>query len=79
MRSNGTVQQYVTGEITSTGLGLFPTPAVQSIEEPEGALNTTEPSLSEQLERAEQIDSGELKPTATVQQRRFSVDWDPTR
>ena len=39
----------------------------------------TGPSMSEQHEALEKHDKVDDQPTPTVKQRRFSVDWDPTR
>ena len=52
-------------------------PSVGRRDEPGGATSTTEPQLSDKTELAEDIQSGEVKPIPTIQQRRFSVDWDP--
>ena len=61
-----TVQQYVKGE-ESSARG----------QESEISAHTTEPSLAEETELAEALHKGEVKPTPTVEQRRYSVDWDP--
>ena len=67
-----TVQQYVVGESTNADYGTIST-------EPEAPINTTEPSLTDKTDPAESSSKGEMKPTPTVQQRKFSVDWDPRK
>ena len=70
-----TVQQYVKGEASTNEYefsSISPT-----VEEPEALVNTTELPLTEKTELAEEIQRGEVTPTPTLQQRRFSVDWDP--
>ena len=55
-----------------------PRPTVSS-DQTRAVEETTEPSMSEQHEALEQLDNVHDQPTPTVKQRRFSVDWDPTR
>ncbi|KAI4285195.1 MAG: hypothetical protein L6R38_000873 [Xanthoria sp. 2 TBL-2021] len=70
-----TVQQFVTGETSTSSFGSpsVPPPAM------EAPVITTEVPLTETTERAEALDQGKITPTPTVQQRHFSIDWDPTR
>ncbi|KAI4229904.1 MAG: hypothetical protein LQ349_006332 [Xanthoria aureola] len=70
-----TVQQYVLGEISTSHIGS-PSVAPPAVEAP---VITTEVPLTEPTERAEALDQGKITPTPTVQQRRFSIEWDPTR
>ncbi len=70
-----TVQQHVKGEASTADYGF--SSRVPTIEEPEALVNTTELSLTEKTEAAEDIQQGEVTPISTAQQRRFSVDWDP--
>lgn len=63
------------GEASTTDYGY--SSLVLTIKEPEALVNTTELPLTEKTELAEEIQQGELTPIPTVQQRRFSVDWDP--
>ncbi|KAI4204206.1 MAG: hypothetical protein LQ348_001295 [Seirophora lacunosa] len=76
-----TVQQYVQGETTTTDFGYssIPEPLIGKGREPEASVITTERPLTEKTEPAEELDQGEVKPMPTVQQRRYSVDWDPIR
>ena len=71
------VQQYAKGETSSTDYG-FSSLRPQE-DEPEALVHTTEPSLTDKTDLAEDIQQGEVKPTPTAQQRRYSVDWDPTQ
>lgn len=66
-------------ESTSDFLGFasIPVAPAEQEQEPELPFNTTETPLTEKTEPAERIEQGEVKPVPTVQQRRFSVDWDP--
>ncbi|KAL8670420.1 MAG: hypothetical protein Q9168_005049 [Polycauliona sp. 1 TL-2023] len=68
-----TVQQYVKGEISTASLG------VSSIAPPsvESSVIATEVPLTEPTERTEELEQGKMRPIPTVQQRRFSIDWDP--
>lgn len=76
-----TVQQYVQGETTTTDFGYssIPEPLIGKEGEPEASVITTERPLTEKTEPVEELDQGEVKPMPTVQQRRYSVDWDPIR
>ena len=71
------MQQYVPGEASTADYGIDPGP--RSFEEPEAPINTTEPLLTDQTDPVEGIEKGEVKPTPTVEQRKYSVDWDPRR
>ena len=78
------VQQFVTGEASSTDYGYSThygfstvTPLAEDLKEPEAPLHTTEPSMTDQTELVEEIDKGEVQPPPTIQVRRFSIDWDP--
>lgn len=72
------MQQYVKGETSSTDYGFSSVqPQVDELKEPEAPIHTTEPSLTDKTDLAEDLQQGEVKPTPTVQQRRFSIDWDP--
>ena len=66
------MQQYVVGESTNPAYGTFSP-------EPEAPINTTEPSLTDKTDAAESVSKGEMEPTPTVRQRKFSVDWDPRK
>ena len=46
-------------------------------EQSEPSAIPTEQQLTEKTEPVEDLDRGDVKPVPTVQQRRFSVDWDP--
>ncbi|CAF9922145.1 MAG: glycogenin glucosyltransferase [Alectoria fallacina] len=77
-KQSRSVQQYVEGETSSTGYGFDSIwPQTDEFEEPEAPAHTTEPSLTDKTVLAEDIQQGEVKPTPTAQQRRFSIDWDP--
>ena len=79
-KQSRTVQQYVKGETSSTDYGFSSVGSREDeLEEPEAALHTTEPSLTDKTDLAEDIQQGEVTPMPTAQQRRFSVDWDPIR
>jgi len=69
------VQQHVKGEASTTDYGF--SSVIPTIKEPEALVDTTERPLTEKTELVEEIQQGELTPIPTVQQRRFSVDWDP--
>ena len=60
------MQQYVTGEAANSDYGLTPA-GKNSV----AIMHSTEPPLAEDLQECE------AKPVPTVEQRRFSVDWDP--
>lgn len=78
MQGLNIVQRYVKGEESDNDFDLFSGgPSVGRRDKPEGHTSTTEPQLSDKTELAEDIQSGEVKPIPTIQQRRFSVDWDP--
>ncbi|KAL8796848.1 MAG: hypothetical protein Q9195_000931 [Heterodermia aff. obscurata] len=80
IRRANTVQQYVKGEDSSSEIAFFSkSHSLGERQEPEATPNTTEPQLTDRTELAEGVHSGEVKPVPTVQQRRFSVDWDPIR
>ena len=80
IRRTNTVQQYVKGEDYNSDFAFFSTGhSSRERQEPEARTNTTEPQLTDGTEFAEGVHSGEVKPVPTVQQRRFSVDWDPIR
>ncbi|KAI4140234.1 MAG: hypothetical protein LQ341_003923 [Variospora aurantia] len=76
-----TVQQYVRGEITTTDFGIssIPEPLIAEGGKPEASIILTEQPLTERTEHAEELDHGEVTPIPTVQQRRYSIDWDPIR
>ncbi|KAL8652474.1 MAG: hypothetical protein Q9210_002654 [Variospora velana] len=76
-----TAQQYVRGEITTTDFGYssITEPLIAEGGEPEASIISTEKPLTERTEPAEELDHAEVKPIPTVQRRRYSVDWDPTR
>lgn len=77
-KQSRTVQQYVKGEMSSTDYGFSSVrPQADELEGPEAPVHTTEPSLTDKTDLAEAIQQGEVIPTPTGQQRRFSVDWDP--
>ncbi|KAL8739903.1 MAG: hypothetical protein Q9190_007337 [Brigantiaea leucoxantha] len=63
-----TVQQYVKGEASTSTYGFF------SVSEPARA----EEKPEAQIETSEKpIQQGDRQPAPTIQQRRFSTDWDP--
>ena len=77
-KQSRTVQQYVKGETSSTDYGFSSVRSREDeLEEPEAPIYTTEPSLTDKTDLAEDIQQGEVTPMPTAQQRRFSVDWDP--
>ncbi len=69
-----TVQRHVKGE---TYYGFSVGQEADELKEPEAPIGTTEPSLTDKIESAEEIERGEVESIPTVQQRRYSVDWDP--
>lgn len=71
------MQQYVKGETSSADYGFSVRPQAEELKEPEAPVHTTEPSLTDKTDLAQDIQQGEVKPTPTAQQRRFSTDWDP--
>lgn len=77
-KSRRIVQQYIKGEATGTGYE-FPLTGISAnkVEEPEAPVHTTEPSLTDKSELAEDLHKGEVQPISTAEQRRYSVDWDP--
>lgn len=78
LNQSRTVQQYVKGEASNTGYGFSSVrPQADDLIEPEASVLTTEPLLTDKTDLAEDIQQGEVKPTPTAQQRRFSIDWDP--
>lgn len=77
-KQSRTVQQYVKGETSSTDYGFSSVrPQEDDPEKPEAPVHTTEPSLTDKTNLAEDIQLGEVTPMPTAQQRRFSIDWDP--
>ena len=79
-KQSRTAQQYVKGETSSTYYGFSSVLSREDeLEEPEAALHTTEPSLTDKTNLAEDIQQGEVMPMPTAQQRRYSIDWDPIR
>lgn len=70
------VRQYVKGE-ASYPVGLSAGPSIGHEERTEASVTTTKPQLIEKTEPAEDLERGDAQPLPTVQQRRFSVDWDP--
>lgn len=80
VRESRTVQQHVEGEASRSEFGFSSFgPSVGQIDNPEASTSTMEPQLTDKTELAEGIQAGEFKPVPTVQQRRYSVDWDPRR
>ena len=71
------MQQYVKGETSSTDYGFASVQPLDESKEPEALVHSTEPLLSDKTDLAEDIQQGEVTPIPTVQQRRFSIDWDP--
>ena len=66
------------GEESNNEFDLFlGGPSVGRRDEAEGSTRATEPQLSDKTELADDIQSGDIRPIPTIQQRRFSVDWDP--
>ena len=72
-----TVQQYVKGETSSTDYGFASVRPLDVFKEPTTPVHSTEPSLTDKTDLAEDIQQGEVTPIPTAQQRRFSIDWDP--
>ncbi|KAL8800178.1 MAG: hypothetical protein Q9200_007332 [Gallowayella weberi] len=68
-----TVPRYVRGETSTSSFGV-PSVPESSINAP---VNATDAPLTEKTEPAEDYLQGKVEPTPTVQQRRFSIDWDP--
>ena len=64
-------------EALGVDYGAVPEPLSGGQERPEPSATSTEPQLTEKTEPVEDFDRGDVKPVPTVQQRRFSVDWDP--
>ncbi|CAF9909017.1 MAG: glycogenin glucosyltransferase [Heterodermia speciosa] len=80
IRPANIVQQYVKGEDFNGDIPFSSiSPSLKERQEPEAPTNTTETQLTDRIELAEGVHSGEVKPVPTVQQQRFSVDWDPIR
>ena len=67
-----TVSQYVTGEATASDFGF-------SSEPQPAAAESAETSMAEESHLAEDLTKGEAGPLPTVEQRRYSVDWDPAQ
>lgn len=92
-RDPGTVQQYVAGEAYTGDYGFssfelqpsVPPPSeVSHIREkrPVSAveqIGVAEPSITEDHFEVEESEKGELEPAPTVEQRRYSVDWNPAQ
>ncbi|KAL6713365.1 glycogenin glucosyltransferase [Lecanora helva] len=75
-----TVQRYVKGETSNTDYGVSSSGlSAETAQEPEASVHTAEPPLAEKTEPAEDLQKGFVEPTPTVQQRRYSIDWDPLR
>lgn len=86
-----TVQDYVTGEKTTSYLGYsssYPPPqpeqppALTIQPPPEASFTTIEPDMGDQPERIEEMVKQDFQPTSTVEQRRFSapqIEWDASR
>ncbi|KAF2718294.1 glycosyltransferase family 8 protein [Polychaeton citri CBS 116435] len=81
-------QQHQEASLAATGYPLdtpaAPAPSQHSDSHPppEALATTTEAPFTEPGERAEEIQHGNIEPTPTVQQRRFSapmMEWDATR
>lgn len=75
-KGSRTVQQYVAGEVSGVEYGF----SLNATSEDSGT--NTEPPLTENIERSESIQQGEVSPPSTIQQRRFSApltEWDPVR
>lgn len=72
------VHQYVKGEASSADYGFSSVePPVDKTEEPEAPHHTIEPLLIDKADRVEGIQQGYVETVPPVQQRRFSIDWDP--
>ena len=79
------VPQYVSGEAQATDFGFSSFPPAEP-QRPSGS-STQQPvsmpaPVFEQGDAVEKIEKGEIAPTPTVEQRRFSapqIEWDPTR
>ncbi|MCJ1263156.1 glycogenin glucosyltransferase [Lobaria immixta] len=70
-----TVQQYVQGESSSANYGYSSAGPFFEVHTP---VNTTEKPLTEKTKLIEEIHKGEVEPIHSAQQRRYSVDWDPS-
>ncbi|KAL8801516.1 MAG: hypothetical protein Q9182_004419 [Xanthomendoza sp. 2 TL-2023] len=68
-----TVPRYVTGETSTSKFGVSAIPE-SSINAP---VNVAETLLTEKTGPTEDYQQSKVEPTPTVQQRRFSIDWDP--
>ena len=80
VQESKSVQQYVEGEASRGDFGFSSFgPSVGQIDNPEASTSTMERQLTDKTELAEGMQAGEVKPVPTVQQRRYSVDWDPRR
>ena len=62
------MQQYVKGEAASAAYSF--SSAGRKVEEPVAPIYTTEPSLTDKTDPAEDLQKADT-------QRRYSVDWDP--
>ena len=73
-----TVQQYVKGETMSAVYGSSSVGHLAGgHEEPETPVNTTEPSLTDKTEPAEELQKGEVEAAFRTKQRDYSAQWDP--
>ena len=73
------VQDYVRGEETIYLPVQIPPVVVQPPPNQPQEQPKTEKPMGDAPSPAERLNQDNFKPTPTVQQRRFSVDWDPTR
>ena len=71
------VQDYVKGEETIYLPAQTPPVVVQPPSE-QPRIKTEKP-MGDAPSLAERVNNNNFKPTPTAQQRRFSIDWDPTR
>ncbi len=75
------MQQHVRGEASSPDYGFSSSASpVGEEREPAGTVTIAEGPATQKTELGESIEQGEVRPTPTVQQRRFSapkVEWDP--
>ena len=73
-----TVQQYVKGEMSSASHGsLLVGYTAGGHEEPETPVHTTEPSLTDKTELAEELQKSEVAATLKPEQQDYSAEWDP--
>lgn len=73
------MQSFVEGETSSADYEYSARTSEGGHREPEIHSTATEKPLTENTELVDDIQMGDVKPTSTVEQRRYSAVWDPIR